>query len=348
MSMETENLAHEAERHRARVDSTLDELRDRLSVGQIVDEVWDQLRRGQGGDMVKNIGRQARDNPLALGLIGAGVAWLLAGEGVRAERHNLRRRYEAWSDDSTGDDPFSGYGSRSPYRRHGTAAGLDPRNNRTAAGADEGDEPGLFDKAKSRAATLADDASDAAGRAGGAIADAAEGVSNAAGRAGQSASDTATSLVESARYYGDEASDAARFAADEAGRYGRYIRRDLYVRGQRLHRSFLDTLYEEPLIIGGVALAVGAAIGVSLPSTRREDRILGPIRDDARDTAYAYGEEVAERAGHVAEKAYEAATEEAEKKGLMPESGSRSETLAEKAGDVVGAAADTAKKEGLA
>jgi len=74
MSMETENLAHEAERHRARVDSTLDELRDRLSVGQIVDEVWDQLRRGQGGDMVKNIGRQARDNPLALGLIGAGVA----------------------------------------------------------------------------------------------------------------------------------------------------------------------------------------------------------------------------------------------------------------------------------
>jgi hypothetical protein len=54
MSMETESLEHKAEHHRARVDSTLDELRDRLSVGQIVDEVWAQLKHGQGGDAVRS------------------------------------------------------------------------------------------------------------------------------------------------------------------------------------------------------------------------------------------------------------------------------------------------------
>jgi hypothetical protein len=347
--METESLEHKAERHRARVDSTLDELRDRLSVGQIIDEVWGQLRHGQGGDAVKNIGRKARDNPLALGLIGAGVAWLLAGEGVRAEGRDLRRRYEAWSAEPDLEDRFTGSPSRPSYQRTGAppraddyVAGLGPRNTIARAGSD--DDPGLFDKAKS----LADSASDATERATDTIADAAESVANAARGVGQSASDTAASLGEGARYYGDEASDATRFAADEAGRYGRYIRRDLYVRGQRLRRSFLETLYEEPLIVGGVALAVGAAIGVSLPSTRREDEILGPVRDDLRDTAHAYGEDVAERVGHVAEKAYEAASEEADKTGLKSESG---ETLAEKAGDVVGAAADKAKaeakKEGL-
>jgi hypothetical protein len=316
MSTDTDSLENKVEQQRARVDSTLDELRDRLSVGQIVDEVWGQLSDGQGGDAVKNIGRQVRDNPLALGLIGAGVAWLLAGEGVRAEGRDLRRRYEAWSDDP----------------------------------ADDAGQPGLIDKAKSRASTVADSASDTAGRASDAITEAAAGVTDAARGVRESVSNTVVATGETARSYGAEASDAARYAADEAGRYGRYVRRDLYARGERLRRSFVDTLSEEPIIVGGVALAVGAAIGLSLPSTRREDVLMGSVRDDLRDTAYAYGEDVAGRFGHVAEKAYEAASEEAENKGLTPEGGS-GETLAEKAGDVVKAAADKAKteakKEGL-
>jgi hypothetical protein len=356
MSIETESLEHKAEHHRARVDSNLEELRDRLSVGQIVDEVWTQLRHGQGGDMVKNLGRQARDNPLALGLIGAGVAWLLAGEGARTEGRALKRRYEAWTDDPADNEGIYG-GTGRPYERYRRGlpgsddyvTGFPPRG--TAATSDDANEPGLFDKAKSGTSALADDASDAAGRVGDAIADTADGVADTARRAGQSLSDAADATGETVRYYGAEVGDAARFAADEAGRYGRYMRRDLYARGQRLRRSLLDTLYEEPLIIGGVALAVGAAIGVSLPSTRREDELLGSVRDNLRDTAYAYGEDLAERVGHVAEKAYEAASEEAEEKGMMPQSGVGGETLAEKAGDVVKAAVDKAeteaKKEGL-
>jgi ElaB/YqjD/DUF883 family membrane-anchored ribosome-binding protein len=324
MSMETDSIEHKAEHHRARVDSTLDELRDRLSVGQIVDEVWAQLRQGQGGDMVKNIGRQVRDNPLALGLIGAGVAWLLAGEGVRAEGPYARRRYEAWADHAAEDD----------------ATGLRPRGGTTGRHGDT-DGPGFAEKTKSAVSHLAEETSDAAGRLGEAIADTAEGVTDKASRVSRSISDTAAAAGEDVRYYGAEGFDAARHAVDEASRD---VSRELYARSRRLRRSFLETLYEEPLIIGGLALAVGAAIGVSLPSTRREDQLLGHVRDDIRDAAYAYGEDVAERAGHVAEKAYEAASEEAEKKGLVPESGS-GETLAEKENDIVRAAVEKAKNE---
>lgn len=340
MSVETENLEHKAEGHRARVDSSLDELRGRLSIGQIVDEVWGQLRHSQGGDVVKNVGRQVRDNPLALGLIGAGVAWLLSGEGVRAEGRDLKRRFEDWSDaDDGGGRGHQGYRSARPESGD-HVAGLRPRGT-TATSNNNTSEPSLTDKAKSGASTLTASASDAAGRAGDAVSGAAESAADRARRAGESVSDAAASAGESARYY-----------ATEVGHYGRHGGRNLYARGQSLRRSFLDTLYEEPMIIGGVALAIGAAIGASLPSTRREDELLGPVRDDVRNAAYAYGEDVAERAGHVAEKAYEAASEEADRKGLKPQDDASGETLAEKAGDVVKTAADEAKteakKEGLA
>lgn len=351
MSMETETLEHKAEHHRARVDSSLDELRDRLSVGQILDEVWGQVRHGQGGDMAKNLGRQVRDNPLALSLIGAGVAWLLTGDNVRAEAREMKRRYDTWN-----EDPASSYGSRSPswpHERHASApprssdygTGMGPRGKLDSSSDSLGQsEPGLLAKTKTSASSLAGGAADAAGRAGDAIADAAGGVADATSRVGQSVSDAAAAARDNVRQYGAEVSDAAHFAAEEAGRYGRYFRRDLYARGDRLRRSFLDTLYEEPLIIGGVALAVGAAIGVSLPATRREDQMFGSARDDLRDAAYAYGEDVADKVGLVANKAYEAASDEAEKKGLLPE-GDRGETIAEKAGDVVKAAVDKAKIE---
>jgi len=356
MSTETDNLENKAEHHRARVDSTLDELRDRLSVGQLVDEAWSQLREGAGGDALKNIGRQARDNPLALGLIGAGLVWLLAGEGIRAEGREVKRRFDEWSDDPLDDQAHGDF--RPPSERYRSAppgsgdyvSGLRPRGKFAPGNDDSADGPGVVDKAKERASSLADRASDATSQAGDAISDAAGRISGAADsvagtarQVGRSASDTAAASVEGVRHYGAEASEAARQAYDEAGRYGRYVRRDLYGRGQRLRRSFLDTLYEEPLIVGGVALAVGTAIGVSLPSTRHEDELLGPARDDLRDAAYAYGEDVAERAGHVAEKAYEAASDEADDKGLMPESSG--ETLAEKASDVVDKAVDEAKTE---
>jgi len=355
MSTETDNLETKAERHRARVDSALDELRDRLSIGQFVDEAWAQLREGDGADALKNIGRQARDNPLALGLIGAGLVWLLAGDGVRAEGRDIKRRFEAWSDDRL-DDPAPGE-FRPPYERYRSAlpqsddfiTGLRPRG-KTASVSDQTDEPAVIDKARAHASSFADKASDATSRAGDTLSDAADRISDAADsvastarQVGQSVADTAAASVEGARHYGAEASEAARQAYDEAGRYGRYVRRDLYGRGQRLRRSILDMFYEEPLIVGGVALAVGTAIGVSLPPTRQEDEFLGPARDDLRDAAYAYGEDIAERAGHVAEKAYEAASDEAENKGLVPES--TGETLAGKASDVIDKAVDEAKTE---
>lgn len=338
MSMQTDTLEQQAEAHRTRVDSTLGELRDRLSVGQIFDEVWGNLSDGQASDAVKNIGRQVRDNPLALGLIGAGVAWLLAGEGVRSEGRSVKRRYDEWREDDE-DPDYRGYQAGGYQPRPYTGIRTEPGDFATGYGASGHDSAdtgssggGVLDKAKDAVSDMSDGARDAAGRAGEAISDAADAVG------------------ERASSYGAEISDTARFAGEEAARYGRYAKRDLYVRGARLRRTFLDTLHDEPLIFGGIALAVGAAIGVSLPSTRREDALVGAARDEVRDKAYEFGADVAERAGNVAEKAYEAGSAEAEKSGLLPDGDG--EMVAEKVSNIASAAVDTAKdeakKEGLA
>jgi hypothetical protein len=72
-------LEREVEDSRARINDTLNEIRDRMSPGQIVDEVVAFAKNNGGADFARNLGTQARDNPLPVLLIGAGIAWLMSG-----------------------------------------------------------------------------------------------------------------------------------------------------------------------------------------------------------------------------------------------------------------------------
>jgi hypothetical protein len=44
----------------------------------------------------------------------------------------------------------------------------------------------------------------------------------------------------------------------------------------RAREGFNTLLEEQPITLGALGLAVGAAIGAMLPSTEQEDRLLGP------------------------------------------------------------------------
>jgi ElaB/YqjD/DUF883 family membrane-anchored ribosome-binding protein len=48
---------------------------------------------------------------------------------------------------------------------------------------------------------------------------------------------------------------------------------------QRVREGFNTLLTEQPLLVGALGIAVGAAIGAALPTTEQEDRLLGPVRD---------------------------------------------------------------------
>jgi Protein of unknown function (DUF3618) len=73
---------------------------------------------------------------------------------------------------------------------------------------------------------------------------------------------------------------------------------------------------EQPLILGVLGFALGAAFGAGLPPTRREDELMGEMRDEAMHRAREVGAEQVEKAKHVASAASEAATKQADKEGI--------------------------------
>ena len=86
-------------------------------------------------------------------------------------------------------------------------------------------------------------------------------------------------------------------------------------------RGLQDALREQPLTLVGAGLALGALLGAGLPSTRREDELMGETRDELLDSAKEAGQKQAEKVRKVANAAAEAAVEEADKNGITPEKG---------------------------
>ncbi|HET9762250.1 MAG TPA: DUF3618 domain-containing protein, partial [Casimicrobiaceae bacterium] len=84
----SEQLEREADDRRAQINDTLDELRARMTPGQIVDQVIDYARSSGGGRFASNLGRQIVERPLPIVLVGTGLAWLMLSNGRRARRPN--------------------------------------------------------------------------------------------------------------------------------------------------------------------------------------------------------------------------------------------------------------------
>ena len=83
MNKSSAQLEREAEQTRSQLAATLEELRGRVSPGQLLDQTLDFARDSNAGEFVRNLGRDARDNPLPLALIGTGIAWLMMTNGRR-------------------------------------------------------------------------------------------------------------------------------------------------------------------------------------------------------------------------------------------------------------------------
>lgn len=67
--------------------------------------------------------------------------------------------------------------------------------------------------------------------------------------------------------------------------------------------SVTTMLERDPLLVGGLALMAGVAIGMMLPATRTENRYMGKVRDDLMDDARDRAAQMTEKAVHVAEDA---------------------------------------------
>jgi ElaB/YqjD/DUF883 family membrane-anchored ribosome-binding protein len=88
----------------------------------------------------------------------------------------------------------------------------------------------------------------------------------------------------------------------------------------RTRGTLTHVLEEQPLVVGAIGLAVGAVLGASLPSTRREDELMGGTRDDmmhsARDAVGEQAEALKESAQRIAETAGQEASRRTQEAGM--------------------------------
>lgn len=228
-------LELEAEETRSQIAETLDELRDRMTPGQIVDQVIDYMRDSGGGMFMQNFRQQVVANPIPVTLVGAGIAWLAMASRRRGNGSIGRATGGV---DNTGSETW-------PARDHASA--------------------------------VAEEWSDSARDAGGRI----KGTANAAA--------SAVNDAASATY--DAAARGSRRGADLLGRTATNLRDNVASGG----RSFTDLVKDQPLVVAGLGLALGALLGAVLPGTETEDRLMGDASDAAKSDAKGFAEQQVEK-----------------------------------------------------
>ncbi|GAB5468477.1 MAG: hypothetical protein Kilf2KO_15070 [Rhodospirillales bacterium] len=247
----TAAIEREVEAERDRLADTAEALQQKLSIGSLVDEVIGASGR-HGATFGRKLGRTVRDNPVPVTLLGLGLVWLMAS-GPDGEEDEDRQRSH---------DRRDGDGTTRPY------AWPEPEASPlidTAPGDDAdpgaGSKPGV-----GKRVAAASERAKAAGSA------AAEG----ARRTREAAEGAAHDAGERLHDLGDKVSDLGRDA--KAGG----------LRAARRARGGFDRLLEDqPLVVGALALAVGAAIGGAVPNSRAENRLMGRQAADLRETARA-------------------------------------------------------------
>lgn len=304
-------IRREIERTRAEMDTTFDALESKLTPSQLLGEAW-SLTKGGSTAGASKLWQIARQYPLPSAVIGLGLGWLLmessrSEDSGRDQRPRSPRGYRGYGRESYG---YTGYRASADYagNRYGATGFETEYDNESDYGFDADYEAGEGRLSKARhavggAAHSAKDAvSDAASSAKGAVAGAAHTVKDTVSDAAHTVRDAASG----ARHKVSSAADRARYEARMKSRQAR--------------TGFWQQMESNPLAIGAATLALGVIAGLSIPSTRKEDELMGETRDRVLDEVKERGQEVLEKGKQVANVAVDTVKQAAQDQGLTPDS----------------------------
>lgn len=365
-----EQIERDIEHTRARMDDTIDAIQEKFSPGQVADQVWRYVREGGANDFVANLGRTVRDNPIPTALIGVGLAWMMISGTSRKSRSD-RTGARTFTTEGTYDpyygEPETGAGARAFAAGYGPVADYPEESSgyyRDAEHLHHGPDSTDYGDAGDAGPGLGSRAASAASSAGGAVSDAASSARDAVGSAAASVKEAALGAVRrvgegtgQAAQTAKSAGRAVRGAAEDAGRQigqvghwareaGRSVGDTAGWAGDGLNHLLTD----RPLVVGALGVAVGAVIGALLPSTRREDELMGETRNSLLDQAQIAARDTAGKAMSAVTAAAEAVVHEAEAQGLTRSHGEEElraavGSVSEKAERVVKAAVHAAREE---
>jgi hypothetical protein len=232
---------------------------------------------GAGSSILETI----KANPVPAALVAVGVGWLIMSSRKSTSARAMPRRLYAGEYDDESRFGYGGSYGRYDYdARMGGPRRLIQRGQRAVGGAIHSVEERAVD-------------------------------------VGQAVQHGAQHLAEQASGVAHDVGERLDHYTEDARIRGRQMVRRGVREVRRAEQSFEGTLRENPLAVGAVALAVGAAIGLALPSTQGEDQWMGTMKDKLVDRA----EDMAGEALHVVEEKVTHQLEGASQESQEPKNG---------------------------
>ena len=157
----------------------------------------------------------------------------------------------------------------------------------------------------------------------------AEGVSELASSAAESISELAAGAKQTADETLESVSEAAAGGAQSvtsaAARMGSRLSEQTESAAQSatgfassVQGNLAETFERQPLLVGIVGLAIGAAVAGAFPKTRFEEEIIGEQAGAVKEKVQTLASEQAENLGNMANRAMDAVKQEAKAQGLTP------------------------------
>jgi gas vesicle protein len=298
-------IRSEIDRTRSDMDETFAALDAKLTPKEIGLELW-SLFKGGSSTGASKLWQVAREHPMPAAVVGLGLGWLMV--------ESSRKSDTGYDGRERGD--YTGYGTssyRQGYAKTGSYSGY--------SSYETDEDSGLLSTAKDKVQDVAGSTKDALSSAG-------DKVSDLAGQAKDQVSGLGHQVADKASTLGHQVTDRA---SD--------LRRQAKTQVRRARVGFWQTMEENPLMVGAATLALGVIVGLVLPSTDREDELMGETRDHLLDQAKETGQQMLDKSKHVAEAVADKVKEEARNQGLTAEG------VVDKVKNVAKEATNTAKEE---
>lgn len=254
---EVTEIRHSIEQTRSDLSETIDELQERLSPShlkeQVKEQVMEQYRQARDSVREATIGK-VEDMVERVGdtmyQARRGVVDAVTENPIPSAMVAIGLAW-LWMNraDSTRSNRYGSHGRRQRYAEDGAYAA---------------ESDGVGDAYASR---YSDQTGHLASKA-------KEAVSNVAGKVQGSASDLAGKAKDTVSGVVNQAQQTTGYVVDQAQSQAR-----------RVEQRFNTAMEQSPLAVGAVALALGTAVGLAVPTTRKENEWMGEARDTVVEKA---------------------------------------------------------------
>jgi ElaB/YqjD/DUF883 family membrane-anchored ribosome-binding protein len=277
---ETEHLKAQIVETRSQMGETIDAIQEKLSFQNISDQVKEQV-----SEHINSAIETAKDSVYSatIGNLGKAGKFMqnVGKELSKTEAGKFARKNPfplVLIGLGVGLLAYEGFGNKNRRAYRYSDIDNDPRSR-------GGRESGTISTLKSATGKIGDTASHALGTVSETTGQALESVKGAASSAYGTVTDTASKAYSSV-------TDYAGTAYEKAGEYGHQAR-----------ETYEHYIEENPLAVGAVALAVGAAIGLAIPATRYESEFMGEYSSQLLDKAQTAAGGLVDRVKEVAAEA---------------------------------------------